>query len=418
MYFDTWRFLGDSGLRTLLAKKPKPLPIRIEKADPQITWPIFQEIVDNLKKRYILQGEFTLAITPKALHIKLWTEWWDIYGRTFDLDEFIDDFSDGSKLIEWFYDMFSYASRSGVALSAVRDLLGPNGPFQQRNYLQTSLGCRFFLALTEANPESALGCLKQTIGTWDRETLLQFSEGRRNIVRALQKIAVWRELFADAARLLLALAEAENEGFSNNASGVFAELYSLGPGRVVPTEAPLSTRLPILEEAFASESKEQRTLALRACNVALETSDFVRIGNPENQGLRQQPELWMPKTYSELWDAYREVWKLLDDQLTRLPDDESEKCAMILLGRAREIARISDLAKMVVKTVGTIINEKYVSEKHVIETVKQILHYDGGDIPAGTRELWEQLMDKLVTPDFQSSDETVRRYGFVGGRIR
>ena len=378
------------GFEDPVGEEAEAVARKINEADPQITWTIFQEIVDNLKKRKILDGDYTLSITPKALQIKLWTEWWDIYGRTFDLDEFIQDFPRDSKLIEWFYEMFSYASRSGVALSAVKDLLGANGPFQQRNYLQTSLGGRFFLALTEADPKSALGCLKATREKWDRGADTQFI-GQTDLVRALEKIAVWKDLCADAAELLLALGEEK-----------FAELFLLGPGRVAPTEAPPSIRLPILIEALASGSKEQRDLALKACNVALESTDFVRFGSPENQGLRQQPQLWMPKTYGELWDAYREIWELLNSQLTRLPEDESKECAMILLGRAREIAKIPNLAEMVVETVATIAKEEYVSEKRVIETVKQILHYDSGDITAEARALWEQLMDKLVTPDFHS----------------
>ncbi|HOP33507.1 MAG TPA: hypothetical protein PKU94_09025, partial [Candidatus Hydrothermia bacterium] len=44
----------------------------IEKVDPLLTWPRFQEVIQNLKVCKILQGENTLYITPKALHIKLW----------------------------------------------------------------------------------------------------------------------------------------------------------------------------------------------------------------------------------------------------------------------------------------------------------------------------------------------------------
>ena len=123
---------------------------------------------------------------------------------------------------------FVYAAESEAALDIVEKLLGPNGPFQDNEYLKTRLGSRFFLALTEANPISALRCLMRTIGTWDREALLEFRDGRRSIVWALEKIAVWRELFTDAARLLLKLGEAENEVAANNASGVFAKLFSLG----------------------------------------------------------------------------------------------------------------------------------------------------------------------------------------------
>ena len=365
----------------------------------KIDWERFQEIVHELKNRRILQGETTLYITPKALHIKLWAEWWENYGDGFDLEEFKQGLT--PKLVEWFYEMFQYAFESGVASEIAKRLLGIEGPFRNGEYLKTWVGSRFFVALTEGDPQSALGCLLKTVGNWDKETLLQFGEGRRNIVWALEKIAVWRDLFADAARLLLALAEAENEGFSNNASGVFTELFSSGPGRVAPTEAPLSTRLPILEEAFASDSEERRALALRACNVALESTQFSRIGSPEYQGLRQQPDLWTP-THGEICDAYKKVWGLLDNQLDRLPDDESIECAMILLGRAQEISQIPDLAEMVVETISAIAEKKYVNHKHVIESVSQILRYDSGDISAETQGLWEQLMDKLVTRDFHS----------------
>ena len=110
----------------------------------------------------------------------------------------------------------------------------------------------------------------------------------------------------------------------------------------------------------------------------------------------------MPKTYGEIWDSYKKVWGLLDNQLDRLIDDESKQCAMILLGRAREISRIPDLAEMVVETISVIVEKRCVNDKHVIETISQILHYDGDDLTAETLELWKQLRDKIVTPDFQS----------------
>ena len=109
-----------------------------------IEWDKFQEIVGDLKNRKILQGEFTLYITPKALHIKLWTEWWDIYGRGFDLEEFKQGLR--PELLEWFYEMFQYAAESEAASRIVEDLLGPNGPFQNDENLKTRLGSGFFFS--------------------------------------------------------------------------------------------------------------------------------------------------------------------------------------------------------------------------------------------------------------------------------
>ena len=97
-------------------------------ADPQITWPRFQEIVRDLKARKILQGGSTLYITPKALHIRLWVEWWGSYGRGFPLPDFIQRL--GEPLISWFNEMFKYARECQVASLIVKELLGENGIFK------------------------------------------------------------------------------------------------------------------------------------------------------------------------------------------------------------------------------------------------------------------------------------------------
>ncbi len=366
-----------------------------------IEWIEFQEIVNDLKNRKILQGEFTLYITPKLLHIKLWTEWWDIYGSGFDLEEFKQDLR--PELLECFYEMFRYAAESKAASRIVKDLLGPNGPFQNDANLETGLGSRFFLALTEADSKSALKCLMRTIGTWDKETLLHFTAGRRNVVWSLEKIAMWRDRFADAARLLLALGEAENEGCSNNASGVFAGLFSPGPGRVAPTAASPAERFPVLKEAFESDSRARRLLALEACKIGLQPRHrWRRIVGAEYQGLRKELKLWETQTWDEIWDAYRQVWQLLVGQLEHLPEDECQEGVAILLEHARKLGQIPKLADMVVDTVATIGKKMYVGEKQVIATINSILYYDGKELPSKTRQRWQQLMDELVGSDFHS----------------
>ena len=366
-----------------------------------IEWDEFQEIVDDLKNRKILQGEFTLYITPKLLHIKLWTEWWNIYGSGFDLEEFIQGLT--PKLFEWFCEMFKYAAESEAASRIVKDLLGPNGPFQNDKDLKNRLSSRFFLALTEASPKSALGCLMRIMENWDKEDFLHFTEGRREVVWALEKIAIWKDLFADAARLLLALGEAENEDWSNNASGVFAELFSPAYSRGAPTEAAPADRFPILKEAFESGSRARRLLALEACKIGLQPMRmWSRTIGAEYQGLHKEPELWNPKTYGELWEVYRQVWQLLVEQLERLPADEREKGVAILLEHVRELGKIPTLIDMIVDTVGVMTKRRYVSEKQVMATINSILFRGGKKLPVKTRQRWEQLMDELVGSDFHS----------------
>jgi hypothetical protein len=164
--------------------------------------------------------------------------------------------------------------------------------------------------------------LEDTLGTWIRAEVLHFTDGRREIIHSLEKIAVWRELFCGAARLLLLLAAAENETWANNATGVFAEMFSNGPGRVSPTEAPPRERLAVLQEAITSLSTEERRVALRAIDVALKVNAVTRVLGTERQGLRREAQLWMPKDRSEHVEAYRAIWLLLRENLAALGGDE------------------------------------------------------------------------------------------------
>ena len=393
------------GYERSVAREAQAIAEKVKMANPQITSDKFEDIIYQLRERRILQGEFTLYITPKALHIKLWTQWWEKRHRLFKLEVFTEDLPD--ELVECFYEMFQYAAESEAASKIVEDLLGPNGRFRSDENLKTRLGSRFFSALTEADPESALRCLMKTIETWDRETLLQFTEGRRNVVWALEKIAMWKDLFADAARLLLVLGEAENEGFANNASGVFAGLFSLRTGRAGPTEASPAKRFPILKEAFESGSRERRALALKACDAALQSGSFSRTYGVEYQGLRPEPNFWTPKTRGERWEAYKQVWQLLSEQLAYLPKDERKEGVDILIGHARRIGRIQDLSDLVINTIRILAEKEFVNERQIIAKIVELFHYEGEKLSAETQKRWEQLRDELVGSDFHSM---VQRY--------
>ena len=100
----------------------------VQGVDPQITQPRFRAIVRSLINRKILQGENTLYITPKLLHIKLWIDWWDTYGEGFSFEDLT---SLPPSLLNWFFEMFEYAVGSPAASRTVRELLGENGLFQQ-----------------------------------------------------------------------------------------------------------------------------------------------------------------------------------------------------------------------------------------------------------------------------------------------
>ena len=313
-------------------REAKAIAAQITTANPAVTWENFQEIVYSLQKRRILQGETTLYISPKLLHIKLWSDWWNLYGDNVNVEQFLATIPD--TLHEWFYDMFTYAHESQAVGKTVRTILSVHGSFFRQGLLRTEVGANFFLSLTEADTEAAIEFLEATIAKESRDELLEFTAGRQRVVWALEKIAVERPLFQRAARVLLRLAETENEhSFSNNATGSFAGLFSLGPGKTAPTQAPPVERLPVLREAITAPTLETRSVALRACDLALRSHSFIRNYGAERRGLKDL-ELWSPKTYGGWFDAYRDVWQVRYATWQPLGEEQPEAARFCLNTRS------------------------------------------------------------------------------------
>lgn len=367
----------------------------------------FQDVVPEQRERGIIQGQHYIYVTPFMLRIYLLKEWWQSHGLTKEkFEEFIESIPKEFRadLLERFFDHLPFIATSEKGKDFAKAILGRDGLFSDGTFLKTRLGGDFFLKLTEADPKSALKTLQATVGKWKKKELLEFREARRDIVWALEKIVVWKELFAGAARLLLALGEAENETYANNASGVFADLFSIG---LSSTEASPEERLPILREALDSDSKERRKLAIRACDKALESQYFTRMIGAEYQGVRREAQLWRAKTYGELWDAYQKVWEFLYSKIETLPKDEQDQAIDVLLDNSRGLSGIPKLTDIIITDVTELSKKPYGNKKKILERVIAILHYDGKEMPAETRQKWEKLRDGLVGNDFSS---LLRRY--------
>jgi hypothetical protein len=218
-------------------------------------------------------------------------------------------------------------------------------------------------------------------------------------VWSLEKIAVWRHLFNGAARLLLKLAEAENESYANNATGVFAGLFSPGYGGVAPTEATPEDRFPVLRDAFHSHSKEQRRVALRAADRALEVDHFSRMVGTEHQGLRQPPQLWIPATWGELFDSYRRVWELLETSLSTFTGEEREEVVRVLLRHADGVGTIANLTPMVTITLSRLLHENLTDRREVIEVVESIYRHRLSRLGPEARQHWDDLRRELTPQD-------------------
>jgi hypothetical protein len=372
----------------------------VQSESPQITWPKFQQIVRLLRERKILQGETTLYITPRLLHIRLWKDWWDTYGESFELTEFTKTLP--GQLVGWFQEMFEYGAQSEAALKVATKILGPKGSFRGPSFLADRRAASFFLSLTSAAPEAALQCLERIFRRWKADQFAKLEDGRREVVWALERIAVWRSLFTGAARMLLRLAEAENESISNNATGVFADLFSHAYGKLAPTEASPAERFPVLKEALESRSKKQRQVAIRACGDALGARAFSKIIGAEYQGLKHPPELWTPKLWVELFDSYRMYWGLVRSTVDRSPKDEIESLIKTLIQASRGLARIHDLTSTVRETFADLAEKHPEYRRRFVAAVEDIVRYEKSNIAPNELEAWELLRSKLIGDSFHS----------------
>lgn len=308
----------------------------VERSDVAVTWARFQEIVQTLRDRRILQGDRTLFIVPWALHIHLWREYWRCYGRGFDFAQAFNEMP--GSLHGWFMDMFQFAHGTSAA-PVVREILRRDGVYANRDFLCSDKGTSFLSTLSEADPDATLTLIERTFGSWPRVELHAFEGGRQKIVWTLEKIAVWTPTFIRAARMLVQLAVTENATNSNNSTGTLLGLFRIGPENAATEASPIE-RLPILLELLRSDDDLKR-VGLKVAESALQASGRgFRMVGPEYQGIKERAVLWVPKTYGEWWAASRAYWDCLINETRGWPDALRREANSTIIDCAAEQLRI------------------------------------------------------------------------------
>ena len=269
-------------------------------------------------------------------------------------------------------------------------------------------GSRFFFSLSLADPSKALNLLERTIGKMDRDELLKFDEGRRDVIWALEGLALYGELFRPSAQLLLSLAEAENETWSNNATGVFSGLFSLGYGELAATSLAPEQRLPILIAALR-DNDLRAAIGLKAFDAALALQSIGRWGNDQPFRFKRPVTRWRPATYGEWFEAYRLYWQTLKNSIGSLSLKLQTKGVEILLSRTRELLRVEVLQGDILETLKEILTYPNTDSRDVISTIEDVLNYDKAGLAEHVISQLESLLSELVGASFHSQ---LRR--FVG----
>jgi hypothetical protein len=342
----------------------------VEKASPGITWSQFLSVVKRFRDRRIIQGKTTLFLVPRALHVYLWIQFWEHYGRGVDIGELLSHMP--ASLFRWFSEMFRYGHASEACLGVIERLTAHGGPFDDAAFVTNGPGAKFLDELAEAHPDATLRCIERVIGAMSNDDLVRFDQHRQYIVWALEKIAIWQDNFRRAALMLLRLARAENAGNSNNATGTFCSLFEMGFGIFSSSEAPHATRLPVLQFALDSSDPATRRIGLQAASRALADHPYSKASGPERQGMRPLPKLWHPKQWGEVFDAYRATWKLVSAFRQTASAEDRAAAADVLFGAASSLLPVRALADEVLGTLEQIAGEPGADPGPVFELVARL----------------------------------------------
>jgi hypothetical protein len=369
----------------------------VQRVDTSITWPRFQELIEKLRQRRILQGKRTLFIVPKALHIYLWIDYWNAYGRDFSFTDFFAEVP--SQLRHWFLQFFIYGHASPVAQDAVVKILSPTGPFVDREFLSGQAGTQFIAYLAEADSANTLTLIERTFGTWTREELILFKGSRQNIVWALEKIAVWKEYFSRAAKMLIKLALTENSNYMNNSTGTLNSLFLIGTGWA-GTQSPPEERFPVIQDLLASHDEQEITLGLFLCENWLSTKGGFRVVGAEYQGLRPELEFWRPRVWGEVFEAWRLCWRHLWSVSRSWVPERRRLANRVLVNAGLRLIYYKAVADEIIQTLFELTEDPATDTRQLTREVIREIRYRSDRLPRGVLSKLRDLDKKLTGESF------------------
>ena len=264
----------------------------------------------NYERGFITKKGRYRYVTPHILAIWLASSVWRARkSKMFAFLESLPSPDAGKALLR----RLKYMGDAELAKPIVEKLLSRSGLFVDLDDLDTDERASIFSMLTEAEPASGLAALERVVGHLSKDELLKLNGGRRHVVWTLEKLVWRREFFHRAARLLLGLAEAENEQCTNNATGIWLQLFR---PFLSGTEVPGLERLAFLRQLYETrESYEKRRLIIRAAGAAVERRDVSRGSEGEMLGGYAPREEWRPTTGAEHKQMIQSALSLIESGL-------------------------------------------------------------------------------------------------------
>ena len=266
-----------------------------------------------------------VILQPRPIAMKLaerqWREWsreeWDVV--------LAGDASPDLKILA--ARQLAWINTTEVAPKVVQHVCRVGGPFYGFEGISRTDHAEVVSALAEVEPEAVAGQIERCLDDIENLSTVE-DDARQHLVWALEKIAFHPDSFEDGARLLLRLAVAENETWSNDAMDQFKDLFPVLQGN---TAADGNARLSVLDEAAETNDTRQHAIVIEALIAGSGMDHFSRFLGPESHGSRPALKAWRPATDKEAAHYVQGCVTRLAEFATR--DDESAAIARASLGR-------------------------------------------------------------------------------------
>lgn len=379
---------------------------------------VFECLQDYTERGLIDRRGRTGQVVPKPLAIRLAGQWWT-KSRNTKKQELIAQIP--PDMVEGFCNQVEKMDFHSDVKELTQQLCGPKGPFGQTEVILSSRGSRFFRSFVDVNPYATAEALYQVISPLSRDQLFSIEgDTRRNLVWALEKLCYHEKLFTQSAWCLLLLAMAENETWSNNATGMFAQLYRV---QLSGTAAPPELRFSLLDDAINMNSHAIDKVVIQALAAAIRTFGGSRTVGAEYQGTKPPLQEWHPKIWQEVFD----FWQLAFNRLLALMNrgDEQKQEVLHYIGDSirpfvarGQLSMLDSAIQQVVAFNGPYWPEALSSIKHTFQYDAEKLNQEAKDALNSWLELLnpkqaslsEKLKIIVTNPPWEHKEDSDGRY--------
>jgi hypothetical protein len=347
------------------------------------------ECVQQYSERGLIdrRGRFG-QVVPKPLAIRLAGQWW-----TNSREQKQKDFVDGipEDMIEGFCNQVEKMDFHTNVKSLTEKLCGPQGPFGQAEVILSNRGSRLFRAFVNVNPDATSAALYRILCEFDHQQLLAVDgSARSDLVWGLEKLCFHAHLFEESAWCMLLLASAENTTWSNNATGLFAQFFSVN---LSGTAADPKVRFALLQRALDVNQVEVDMVILRALTQAVSDWGGGRTVGAEYQGTKAPLQEWKATIWQEVFDFWQTAFDFL---LLMLERGEAQKAkALSVIGESIRGFLSKGRISMLDAAIRRVVEVNGIYWPSALNSIKDTLEYDSDGLKKEAVDALNSWLDLL-----------------------